>query len=224
MATLQDYKRRFKPHDKAFIMSALHFLSVPRIAQIMSKPENEIQEYITLMGGEQEVTHKVREQFREASLNKWFHKRKRNGKRLKRGKHNNVTGVREDLGIFMRSKMEANIARMLTAAFGRTSWEYEPEWFTFEPRPQKGPKTYLPDFKVDHPEFGTMYIEVKGRFFPNDKTKLKRFLKLYPNVKLVVMTFKKSSKVVQFCQRNSIDFWYFEDWQSKWEQSIPKWE
>src|SRR3989304_501889 len=59
------------------------------------------------------------------------------------------SGVRADLGIFVRSAWEANISRYLNFLKARKMidrWEYEPQRFDFPIR--RGTNTYLPDFKV----------------------------------------------------------------------------
>jgi len=89
------------------------------------------------------------------------------------------SGKREDLGIYVRSKVEANIARYLS--FLGLEWEYEPETFEFE-QIKRGSRFYTPDFKAwppDHPE-DYRWIEAKGRLDQPSRTKLKRFRRYYP--------------------------------------------
>jgi len=86
-------------------------------------------------------------------------------------------GLREDLGIYVRSKMEANILRYYNLI--NVNWFYEPREFRFE-KIKRGVRYYKPDIYLA----GKLrqFIEVKGSYFsPTDRTKLKRFKKYYPD-------------------------------------------
>lgn len=80
-------------------------------------------------------------------------------------------GYREDLKQFFRSKMEANWARY----HNKIHWEYEPKEFEFPIK--RGSRYYKPDFYL--PAYD-LWFEIKGYFRPQDKTKLRRFKKYYP--------------------------------------------
>jgi hypothetical protein len=98
-------------------------------------------------------------------------------------------GVREDLGIFVRSRWEANYARYLKWLEARgdiAAWEYEPLTFRFE-GVSRGPYTYKPDFKVVETDGTVAFHEVKGWMDSASRGKLKRFAKFYPAQKLVVI-------------------------------------
>jgi hypothetical protein len=98
-------------------------------------------------------------------------------------------GVREDLGIFVRSRWEANYARYLKFLQERgdiAAWEYEPTTFRFE-GVGRGPYTYKPDFKVVSATGAVEYHEVKGWMDSASRGKIKRFAKFYPDLKLVVI-------------------------------------
>jgi hypothetical protein len=98
-------------------------------------------------------------------------------------------GVREDLGIFVRSRWEANYARYLKWLEARgdiAAWEYEPLTFRFE-GVSRGPYTYKPDFKVFETDGTVAFHEVKGWMDSASRGKLKRFAKFYPAQKLVVI-------------------------------------
>ncbi len=84
-------------------------------------------------------------------------------------------GFRKDLGIYVRSKMEANIARYYT--YLKINWFYEPREYKFE-KIKRGTRYYKPDFYLTAPV--RLFIEVKGFFGTVDKTKLRRFKKYYP--------------------------------------------
>jgi hypothetical protein len=97
--------------------------------------------------------------------------------------------VREDLGIFVRSRWEANYARYLKWLEARgdiAAWEYEPLTFRFE-GVSRGPYTYKPDFKVVETDGTVAFHEVKGWMDSASRGKLKRFAKFYPAQKLVVI-------------------------------------
>ena len=84
-------------------------------------------------------------------------------------------GYRKDLKQYFRSKMEANIARYYT--YMGINWFYEPREYKFE-KIKRGTRYYKPDFYLAAPE--RLLIEVKGWFRPEDKTKIRRFKKYYP--------------------------------------------
>lgn len=107
---------------------------------------------------------------------------------------NGICGVRSDLGIFVRSRWEANFARILKAQ--GIGFEYEPTRFDL------GDTTYLPDFKV-----GNEYYEIKGYMRPDAKQKLETFRKLYPEISLHVIDQKR-----------------YEQLAAEWRQRIPEWE
>lgn len=98
-------------------------------------------------------------------------------------------GVREDIGIFVRSRWEANYARYLNLRKDKgeiASWEYEPMTFRFE-NVTRGPYTYKPDFKIVTSSGEVEWHEVKGWMDSSSRSKLKRFAKHYPNHKMVVV-------------------------------------
>lgn len=84
------------------------------------------------------------------------------------------SGTREDLGIYVRSKMEANYLRYLTLL--KIKWQYEPKIFYFKGI-KKGTLTYTPDIYLPIKD---EWIEIKGWFRDKDKVKLKRFKKHFP--------------------------------------------
>ena len=96
------------------------------------------------------------------------------------GKRTNI-GKRADLnGLFLRSSWEANICRLLN--YREKKWEYEPDVFIFKGIKQ-GTVSYCPDIKVYTNKNKTDYIwlEVKGQLKSSDKTRIRRFKKLYPD-------------------------------------------
>lgn len=91
------------------------------------------------------------------------------------------SGFREDLGHYVRSSWEADIARV----FIFLEWKYEYESHTFELIQDSGSKiTYTPDFFI--PEQNTFY-EVKGWMDNASAEKIALFQKQYPQFNLVVI-------------------------------------
>lgn len=99
-------------------------------------------------------------------------------------------GKRDDLGgLYVRSAWEANYARYLNWLVKNEqirSWEYEPEVFTFE-KIKKGNRYYTPDFKVTNNDGTVEYHEVKGYMDAASATKIRRFERYYPELKLVII-------------------------------------
>lgn len=83
-------------------------------------------------------------------------------------------GFREDLGIYTRSKMEANILRYYK--FIKVKYIYEPREFEFF-KIKRGSRFYKPDFYLPEQD---KFIEIKGWLHSGDRTKLRRFKKYYP--------------------------------------------
>jgi len=88
-----------------------------------------------------------------------------NGKKVHSNAGYGKQGIRNDIGHYVRSTWEANIARILK--FNNIKYEYEPKRFDLG---EIG--TYLPDFYL--PE-KNLYIEVKGYWRRNDKEKYNKF-------------------------------------------------
>lgn len=139
-------------------------------------------------------------------------------------------GTRKDIGIYVRSKMEANVARYYT--FLKINWVYEPREFKFD-KIKRGTKYYKPDFYLPAPI--RLFIEVKGYFRPNDKTKLKRFKKYYPEefdrLKFIIPDKYSGSKangnMIKFlCDDLEIDFQEIIDYKTieEYRGLIPGWE
>lgn len=98
-------------------------------------------------------------------------------------------GLREDLGISVRSSWEANYCRylnLLKAQGQIAGWEYEPKTFWFEAI-RRGVRSYLPDFRVTFPDGHHEWHEVKGWMDPKSRTKLNRMRIYYPKEQMVVI-------------------------------------
>jgi DNA polymerase III alpha subunit len=91
------------------------------------------------------------------------------------------SGYREDLGHYVRSSWEADLARV----FRHLGWEYQYEPRTFELSRENGTTlTYTPDFYV--PEQNTFY-EVKGWMDSASAEKIVLFREQYPEQNLIVV-------------------------------------
>lgn len=98
-------------------------------------------------------------------------------------------GYRADLGFYVRSRWEANIARYLrwlTEKGEVAGFEYEAETFEFHAI-KRGTRSYTPDFRVHNKDGTVEYWEVKGYMDAASRTKLKRMAKYHPGVKVVLL-------------------------------------
>jgi len=119
---------------------------------------------------------------------------------LPEGKRTHI-GKRSDLGIFLRSSWEANCMRVFLADKKIKLVEYEPYTFSFTPfGVVKGTVSYTPDFKLTYKSGRIAWVEVKGWLTRQDKTKLRRFKKYYPEEfeKLEVIVGSEKGKVYEF--------------------------
>ncbi|KKN70097.1 hypothetical protein LCGC14_0434220 [marine sediment metagenome] len=94
-----------------------------------------------------------------------------------------------------KSKLEYRYAQYLEILRGQghyTSWDYEPDVFTFEDE-VRGAKVYTPDFRIITAKGNTEYHECKGLLTGSDVTKFKRMAKYYPMVD-ITLVFMKSNK------------------------------
>jgi len=97
-------------------------------------------------------------------------------------------GHREDLGIYVRSRWEANFARYLNwlQEHGHIrGWTYEPREWEFPVK--RGTRFYLVDFEVYEKNGSTTYYEVKGWMDPKSRTALDRMARYYPEVQIAVI-------------------------------------
>lgn len=89
---------------------------------------------------------------------------------------------------YMRSSWERNYARYLQWLQDNKQirqWAYEPKRFDFPIK--RGTNSYLPDFWVEDNQGNHSWHEIKGYMAQKDRTKMKRFLKYYPDEKLVLI-------------------------------------
>jgi hypothetical protein len=126
----------------------------------------------------------------------------------KSGFVNYYGGYRKDLGHYVRSRWEANIARYLKFLIKNNKikkYEYEKDCFEFK-KIKRGNRSYTPDFKITNNDGSIEYWEVKGYMDAQSKTKLKRMKKYYPDIKIILIQ-KKEYKEIE-----------------KWSRLILEWE
>lgn len=89
---------------------------------------------------------------------------------------------------YAKSKKEVMYARMFESdkVSGRIiDWKYEPQTFFFDGE-CRGPVNYKPDFCVLEKDGSASWHEVKGWMDPKSKSKIKKFKKYFPELKLYV--------------------------------------
>ncbi len=84
-------------------------------------------------------------------------------------------GLREDLGMYFRSRWEANFARVLNHQGKK--WSYESDTFLLDPT-----SSYTPDFLSE----GT-YYELKGRWYEGHREKVVKFQEQHPDLLFVII-------------------------------------
>lgn len=100
-------------------------------------------------------------------------------------------GVRNDLGIYLRSSWEANVARVLN--FLGLPWDYECRRFRFADVGD-GVLSYCPDFYLMESD---IWIEVKGWMDEKSKVRLTKMREFYPEEysKLYLIDAQEYSKI-----------------------------
>lgn len=95
-------------------------------------------------------------------------------------------GIRKDISaiIYFYSRWEANIARLFN--YLGVKWLYQPKTFDL------GSQNYTPDFYL--PNYNT-YIEVKNFLWRYSKIRDRKFRKVYPNIKLILLLKKNYLKL-----------------------------
>ena len=141
-------------------------------------------------------------------------------------------GLREDLGIFLRSSWEANLMRLfLSGKIALKNPEYEPTMFSFTDHvPPKGMAlSYTPDFRVSWGK-KKMLVECKGNWLRGaDKTKLRRFKKYYPDEfkKLIAVVSSMNTKTAKFFQELGVpdtQILEYNQLKKTWSKLIAGWE
>lgn len=64
---------------------------------------------------------------------------------------------------------------------------------------------YIPDFIVDTP-LGKIYIECKGYFRPEHKSKMRAVKKLHPELDLRIILYRSSKQNERWCTKNGFPF------------------
>jgi hypothetical protein len=136
-----------------------------------------------------------------------------------------IIGKRKDLGVFCRSGWEADIHRILNKLYGKEDIRYEPTTFSFAPfGVMKGTVSYTPDFYIASQD---IYIEVKGWIKAQDKTKIRRFIKYFPEEakKLMYIAGSPNTAAAKFFDSVGIKPWgYMNELKKKWKDKILEWE
>jgi len=139
-------------------------------------------------------------------------------------------GYREDLKQYFRSKTEANVARYYRYIGEFYIYEYKEFEFKII---KHGQRYYKPDFYLHASD---SWVEVKGGYLRSqDKTKLKRFKKYYPEeftkLKFIIpdkyARSKANGEMIKFlCDDLGIDFEEIMSYKEIEEYSklIPGWE
>lgn len=146
-------------------------------------------------------------------------------------------GTRKDLGIYLRSRWEANMCRYYN--FIGIKWLYESKIFYFndslligKKKIKKGTLSYTPDFYL--PELD-IWVEVKGYLRDKSKVGLRRFKKYYPEefarLKFIIpdkyARDKANGEMIKFlCDDLGIDFEMILNYKemAKYGKLIPGWE
>lgn len=142
-------------------------------------------------------------------------------------------GQREDLGIFVRSGWEANMMRLFKSGLIELKApEYEPKTFSFTKHvPPKGAAlSYTPDFRVQKGK-KSFWIEIKGNWLRGqDKTKLRRFKKFYPNEfkKLIAVVSSLNTKTAKFFLEDlglpKEQVLEYNAFKKQYSKEVPNWE
>lgn len=134
------------------------------------------------------------------------------------------SGKRKDLGVYVRSTWEANVLRWLS--FEGIEWDFEPETFFFE-NIKRGTRTYTPDVRFYPKDSCPLWLEVKGYLRPQDRTKIKRFKKYYPDEFKDMVAITKNDRVeaTEFFRDMGVPIYaFYQDLQTKYSDKIPYWE
>ena len=103
---------------------------------------------------------------------------------------------------YMRSSWERNICRYLVWLMDNgeiKNFGYETKRFDFPIK--RGNNSYLPDFEVINKVGKLEWWEVKGYCAQKDRTKMKRFLKYFPNEKLIVIDADQYKAIARECKK-----------------------
>ncbi len=222
---LKQLEKSFTLQERTFILTSINLLKVDQIASLLNKKQQKIEEFLLFFNPADtyEFAKKLYSSFkrRKNAKVKEETEEKETGIKRKRGR-NNKAGYREDLGIFVRSKMEANMLRYLSSLYKRENINYEEAPFSFEKSKTKI-KGYLPDFKITTND-QIFYIEVKGFLNSGDSTKLKYMKKEYPNVIIKIVTKSYNKKVIELANKLGYEVIYYDKIEKEFKKILPNWE
>lgn len=149
----------------------------------------------------------------------------------KRSSKNTKIGKRSDLGLFLRSGWEADYMRYLNyTTIGII--QYESQTFSFaEYGIKHGTMGYTPDFKISNLVNSSSdyyrWVEVKGFLKAEDKTKLNRFKKYFPEefARLEVVCGGPKTATYKFFEKLGVKkITNFLELKKTWKDIIPNWE
>jgi len=130
-------------------------------------------------------------------------------------------GKRPDLGVFCRSRWEANCLRYFSHI--GEEWLYEPKNFIFE-KERRGAISYLPDVYLH--SFDS-YIEIKGQLTPRGRSAIRKFKKYYPDEfsRMKAITGGPKTTATKFFKKIGVPIlFYYQDINKKFKDVIPNWE
>ena len=125
------------------------------------------------------------------------------------------SGVREDLGIYMRSNWEANYARILNLE--KKDWKYEKNIFKLKTE-KDGMKDYIMDFTIKEG-----FVEVKGWLDPKSKKTLRMFKECCINDfnKTALVINQENDKTHKWLKRLGVKkFIFYKDLRNKYKNKI----
>jgi len=214
----------FTPEQRAFILSSHKYIGTKEISKILSISKVQIDDYIKTIK-EDNIKKLIKETFTEKKI--CDASKGKIKKSAKRRRSSPVKGIRPELDkkTVFKSKMEANTCRALIERGWK--WEYEPKRFSFAKKVGNSSKvkSYLPDFLITKGK-EKRWVEVKGRFFSGDKTRLKGFKRDFPEEfkNMLFVTKKYAKKEIEFAKQMGIEVWIYEDLCKEYKDKIKGWE
>lgn len=130
-------------------------------------------------------------------------------------------GLREDIGVKVRSGWEASVIRWLN--WEGIEWEYEPKRFYYPV--QRGTRSYTPDLYLPNYK-GGKWVEIKGSLAKNDPVKIRRFKRHCPTefAKLMVIPGSPKTEAAKFFAEMEVPVLaYFLDLNKEFKDQIPHW-
>lgn len=115
-----------------------------------------------------------------------------------------LSGLRPDLGFRVRSRFEANFARILM--YDQICFEYEIDRFILRDKDGNPVRSYCPDFYICDAD---LYVETKGWWRDEDAETHQMFSEQYPDIVLLIL-FEDSDMWRQFT--------------AIYKRMIPEWE